>query len=54
MLLKPSWVTAKLIQSTVIKDGVINPVALCTPQKPTVRGFKAPTYKTLCKKYKVR
>lgn len=53
VLLKPSWVTANLIQSTVIKDNVISPVALCTPQKPTVKGFKAPTYASLCKKYKI-
>jgi D-xylose transport system substrate-binding protein len=53
VLLKPSWVTAATIQSTVIKDNVINPVALCTNQKPTIAGYKAPTYAQDCKTYKV-
>ena len=53
VLLTPSWVTANLIQSTVIKDNVINAVALCTSQRPTVKGYTAPTYASLCKTYGV-
>jgi D-xylose transport system substrate-binding protein len=53
VLLTPSWVTAPKIASTVIKDGVINPVALCTNQRPTVHGFRAPTYAQDCKTFKV-
>ena len=53
VLLTPSWVTAPKIASTVIKDGVINPVALCTNQRPTVHGFRAPTYAQDCKIYKI-
>ncbi len=53
VLLTPSWVTAPKIQSTVIKDGVINPVALCTSQRPTVHGFRAPTYAQDCKTFKI-
>ena len=53
VLLTPSWVTAPKIQSTVIKDGVINPVALCTNQRPTVHGFRAPTYAQDCKTFKI-
>ena len=53
VLLTPSWVTAPKIASTVIKDGVINPVALCTNQRPTVHGFRAPTYAQDCKTFKI-
>ncbi len=53
VLLTPSWVTAPKIASTVIKDGVINPVALCTNERPTVHGFRAPTYAQDCKTYKI-
>jgi D-xylose transport system substrate-binding protein len=54
VLLKASWVTATKIQSTVIANGVINAVALCTNTKPAVKGdSKIPTYKADCKKLKI-
>jgi D-xylose transport system substrate-binding protein len=54
VLLKASWVTATKIQSTVIANGVINAVALCTNVKPKVAGdSKLPTYKADCKKDKI-
>jgi D-xylose transport system substrate-binding protein len=54
VLLKATWVTPKLIQSTVIANGVINPVALCTNVRPAVAGDKKiPTYKQDCKTYKI-
>ena len=45
--------TPATIQSTVIKDSVINPVALCTNAAADVAGYKAPTYAQDCKTYKV-
>jgi D-xylose transport system substrate-binding protein len=54
VLLKATWVTPKLIQSTVIANGVINPVALCTNVRPAVAGdSKIPTFKQDCKTYKI-
>jgi len=54
VLLKATWVTPKLIQSTVIANGVINPVALCTNVRPAVAGDKKiPTFKQDCKTYKI-
>jgi len=54
VLLKATWVTPKLIQSTVIANGVINPVSLCTNVRPAVAGDKKiPTYKQDCKTYKI-
>jgi D-xylose transport system substrate-binding protein len=54
VLLKATWDTATKIQSTVIANGVINAVALCTNVKPKVAGdSKIPTYKADCKKYKI-
>jgi D-xylose transport system substrate-binding protein len=54
VLLKATWVTPKLIQSTVIANGVINPVALCTNVRPSVAGDKKiPTFKQDCKTYKI-
>ncbi len=52
VLLTATWVTPKLIESTVIHDGVINAVALCTKVRPAVAGDKKiPTYAQDCKKY---
>ena len=52
VLLTATWVTPKLVESTVIHDGVINPVALCTSVRPAVTGDKKiPTYAQDCKKY---
>jgi D-xylose transport system substrate-binding protein len=54
VLLTASWVTATKIQSTVIANGVINAVALCTNVKPSVAGDKKlPTFKADCKKDKI-
>jgi len=54
VLLTASWVTAPKIQSTVIANGVINAVALCTKVKPAVAGDKKlATYAADCKKYKI-
>ena len=54
VLLKATWDTAPLIQSTVIANGVINAVALCTSVKPAISGDKnVPTYKADCKKFKI-
>jgi D-xylose transport system substrate-binding protein len=54
VLLKASWVTASKIQSTVIANGVINAVSLCTNVKPKVAGdSKIPTFKADCKKDKI-
>lgn len=54
VLLKATWDTAKLIQSTVIANGVINAVALCTNARPAVTGDKKiPTYKADCKSLKI-
>jgi D-xylose transport system substrate-binding protein len=54
VLLTASWVTAPKIQSTVIANGVINAVALCTKVKPAVAGDKKlTTYAADCKKYKI-
>ncbi len=54
VLLTPYWDTPKLIQSTVIANGVINPVSLCTNVRPHVAGdSKIPTYKQDCKTYKI-
>ncbi|MCU1362547.1 MAG: solute-binding protein [Acidimicrobiaceae bacterium] len=53
-LLTATWDTPSLIQSTVIANGVINAVALCTNVKPAVAGVKSlPTYAKDCKKYKI-
>jgi hypothetical protein len=52
--LQATWDTAPLIQSTVIANGVINAVALCTNVKPAVKGDAGlPTYAADCKKYKI-
>lgn len=54
VLLKATWDTAKNIQSTVIANGVINAVALCSGARPKVSGdSKIPTYKADCKKFKI-
>jgi D-xylose transport system substrate-binding protein len=54
ILLKATWVTPQKIQSTVIANGVINAVALCTNTKPKVAGdSKVATFKADCKKYKI-
>ena len=54
VLLKATWVTAPKIQGTVIANGVINAVALCTNSRPAVaRDNKIPTYKAECKKFKI-
>ena len=54
VLLKASWVTAAKIQSTVIANGVINAVALCTNVRPKVAGdSKIPTFKQDCKTFKI-
>jgi D-xylose transport system substrate-binding protein len=54
VLLTASWVTPTKIQSTVIANGVINAVALCTNVRPAVAGDKKiPTYKADCKKYHI-
>jgi D-xylose transport system substrate-binding protein len=54
VLLTASWVTAAKIQSTVIANGVISAVALCTKVKPTVKGdTKLATYAADCKKFKI-
>jgi D-xylose transport system substrate-binding protein len=54
ILLQATWDTAPLIQSTVIANGVINAVALCTNVKPAVKGDAGlPTYAADCKKYKI-
>jgi D-xylose transport system substrate-binding protein len=51
-LLTATWDTPNLIQSTVIANGVINAVALCTNVKPSVAGDAGlPTYAADCKKY---
>jgi D-xylose transport system substrate-binding protein len=53
-LLTPTWDTPSLIQSTVIANGVINAVALCTNVKPPVSGDSSiPTYAADCKKFKI-
>lgn len=54
VLLKATWVTAPKIQGTVIANGVINAVALCTNSRPAVaRDNKIPTFKADCKKFKI-
>jgi D-xylose transport system substrate-binding protein len=54
VLLKATWDTATKIQSTVIANGVINAVSLCTNARPKVAGdSKIPTYKADCKKFKI-
>jgi D-xylose transport system substrate-binding protein len=52
--LGPTWVTSANIESTVIKDGVINKFALCTGVRPTVKGSHLPTYAQDCKTYGVK
>ena len=55
VLLKATWVTAKNIESTVIANGVISAVALCTSVKPKVKGDSSiASFKTDCKKYKIK
>jgi D-xylose transport system substrate-binding protein len=54
VLLKATWDTPALIQSTVIANGVINAVALCTNVRPAVTGDSGlPTYAADCKKYHI-
>jgi D-xylose transport system substrate-binding protein len=53
VLLKATWDTPALVQSTVIANGVINAVALCTNAKPAVTGDSLPTYAADCKKYHI-
>ncbi len=54
VLLTPYWDTPNLIQSTVIANGVINAVALCTNVRPHVAGDAAiPTFKQDCSKYHI-
>ncbi len=52
--LGPTWVTTANIESTVIKDGVINKYALCTGVRPTVKGSHLPTYAQDCKTFGVK
>jgi D-xylose transport system substrate-binding protein len=52
--LTPTWVTTANIESTVIKDGVINKYALCTAVRPTVKGHHLPTFAQDCKTYGVK
>jgi D-xylose transport system substrate-binding protein len=54
VLLTPTWVTAANIEKTVVANGVISPVALCTSFRPAVKGFKAPTYAQDCKTYGIK
>ncbi|HVB51592.1 MAG TPA: substrate-binding domain-containing protein [Acidimicrobiales bacterium] len=55
VLLTATWDTAKKIESTVIANGVINAVSLCTTARPSVSGDKSiPTYKADCKKYGIK
>ncbi len=54
VLLTPTWVTATNIEKTVVANGVISPVALCTSFRPAVKGFKAPTYAQDCKTYGIK
>lgn len=54
VLLSPTWVTAANIEKTVVANGVISPVALCTSFRPAVKGFKAPTYAQDCKTYGIK
>jgi D-xylose transport system substrate-binding protein len=52
--LAPTWVTTANIETTVIKDGVINKYALCTSVRPTVKGHHLPTFASDCKTYGVK
>ncbi len=54
VLLTPTWVTAANVEKTVVANGVISPVALCTSFRPAVKGFKAPTYAQDCKTYGIK
>jgi D-xylose transport system substrate-binding protein len=55
VLLKATWVTPKLIESTVVANGVINPVALCTNVRPSVAGDKKiPTFKHDCLTFHIK
>ncbi len=52
--LAPTWVTTANVESTVIKDGVINKYALCTSVRPTVKGSHLPTFAQDCAKYGIK
>ena len=54
VLLTPTWVTATNIEKTVVANGVISPVALCTSFHPAVKGYNAPTYAKDCKTYGIK
>lgn len=48
VLLTATWVTKSNIESTVVANGVISTVALCTSQKPTAKGQNLPSYNADC------
>ena len=52
--LNPTWVTTANVESTVIKDGVINKYALCTGVRPTVKGHHLPTFAADCKTFGIK
>ncbi|MBW4030769.1 MAG: sugar ABC transporter substrate-binding protein [Acidobacteria bacterium] len=54
VLLTPTWVTAAMVQKTVIKDKVISAKALCTAQTPTVAGSTQPSFAADCKTYGIK
>lgn len=54
VLLTPTWVTAKTIESTVIHDKVITAKALCTSATPTVAGTTSPTFHADCLAYGIK
>jgi D-xylose transport system substrate-binding protein len=54
VLLTPTWVTASIVQKTVIKDKVIKASDLCTSKSPIVAGSTEPTYAADCTKYGIK
>ena len=54
VLLTATWVTAKTVEATVVKDHVIVPSALCTNTAPTVKGSTQPTYAADCNTYGIK
>ena len=54
VLLSPTWVTAAMVEKTVIKDKVIKASDLCTSSAPTVQGRTEPTYAADCKTYGIK
>jgi D-xylose transport system substrate-binding protein len=55
VLLKPEWVTASTVNSTVVKDKVLKVSAICTSSAPTVAGDSSiPTYAADCTTFGIK